>query len=124
MNLPTISPVTARLSGYAAGARQIISELYDLAGRLSHDLDTLPAKQRAAAQLRGLPTPARLEHDPSDVRAALQYAHELQALLPAAVNLADAITGHLERLDALHRLQIDGLPPGDEPPPGPWSAPA
>jgi len=121
MNRPTISPVTAQLSGYAAGARQIVSELYALAGRLSHDLDTLPAKQRAAAQLRGLPAPAALEHGPADVRAALQHAHDLQALLPAAVNLAEAVMGHLGKLDALHRLQIDGPAQGDEPPAGLWS---
>lgn len=121
MNRPTNSPVTAQLRGYAIGARQIVSELYTLAGRLSHDLHTLPARQRAAAQQRGLPAPATLEHDPADVRAALQHAHELQALLPAATNLAEAVMRHLEQLDDLHRLQTDGPARSEELPPDVWS---
>src|SRR5690554_4661728 len=114
MNRPTISPVTARLSGHATSARQLVSELYDLAGRLSHDLHAIPTKRRAAAIRNargGLPVPFTLEQDPADVRAALEHAHALQALLPAAARLAEAVMGHLEKLDEHHRQQIDGEGP-------------
>jgi len=123
MNRPTTSPVTAQLSGHAAAARQIVSELYTLAGRLSGDLHAQPARERAAARLRargGLPVPATFDSDPADVRAALEHAHDLQALLPAAANLAEAVMGHLERLNDQHRLQIDG-PTRDDLPPEAWS---
>jgi len=123
MNRPAPAPVTAQLNSHTAGARRIVSELYALAGLLSDDLHAQLARERAAARQcaeGGLPVPATPDSDPADVRAALEHARELQALLPAALNLAEAVMSHLEALDDLHRLQINGAA-YDELPPGFWS---
>jgi len=117
MNRPTISPVTAQLSDYAADARQAVGGLYTLAGSLSNDLHEIPARQRAAAVRRGLPAALPYDHDAADVGTALEHAHALRDLLPALVKLSEAVLTHLEELDDHHRLMIDG-PTRDELPPG------
>jgi len=120
VNRSTHNTVTAQLSDYAGSVRQIVSEMYTLAGRLSDDLYTMPAKQQVAAQQRGLPAPATFDHDSADVRYALEHAHALHELLPAAAKLTEAVLRHLEKLDDSHRLQIDG-PTREELPPDTWS---